>query len=224
MDSYIVSNRSHLIDNEEDDRCLKYRREYPGGDWIECDEKQTTITKSSPLDHGLKMSTSQKCCLFSKHRSKRTFSQAAAECSRFNSIVYSFKTKGYKEILENYANYLNLNGVKSNESSSDFWTSCSKSDEDETMIRCSESDRKGKSSATTQTSSSPPESGFLASYLSYRKGKFKLNPLNLTMLIDYNETVLSIYFTQLVFDVIINKCVKLKETEYFWVWYKSISY
>lgn len=161
------------------DRCHSFRREYPGGNWIECDDRHLVMSITRSLR--LETSVSQKCCLFSHLNSKKTFQQASSTCSRFDSIVYSFKTKGYKEILETYASYLNMNRARSNENG--FWTSCRKSDDDE--IKC---DASNKQALKSSASSSRP--GFYIAYLSHRKGKFRLNFLNMSSLMEVNQTYL----------------------------------
>lgn len=64
-----------------------------------------------------------KCCLYN-NKWKETFENAKRICGRFHSNVYSLKTKGFKEILENYATYLSLNYYGTNTNGSAFWTSC----------------------------------------------------------------------------------------------------
>ena len=79
-----------------------------------------------PIIWDLKMSVSQKCCMYNL-RWKENFSDAGKWCSKFNSIVYPIKSIGYKEILNNYANYINSNFNRGNISDIlYFWTSCKK--------------------------------------------------------------------------------------------------
>lgn len=156
----------------EADRCLRFREEYPGGNWIECD-KVTAINV-----YGLKLSVSQKCCLFN-FKLRQTFDLANSICAKFDSTVYSFKSKGYKEILENYAFYLNFNDAKSNES--DFWTSCRFNKELNEVI-C-ETDLK----STSQSVQSTTERGLLISSFMHKKGKLKKGYFNLSSLIISNN-------------------------------------
>ena len=100
------------------DRCLSFKENLPGGNWIECDK----------LLDGL-LSESQKCCMYNINLNEN-FANSNQFCARFDSAIFSSKIVGYKAILENYAAYLNLNYGKtsSNMDSSNFWTSCKSND------------------------------------------------------------------------------------------------
>lgn len=92
--------------------------------------------------------------------------------------MYSFKARGYKEVLENYASYLNLNHAKSNETS--FWTSCKQIGDE---IFC-EPDSSDKMEWKTMTVLGP---GLFLSYLTYHKNRFRLNYLNTSQIMDPND-------------------------------------
>lgn len=112
-------------------RCSTFRYEAPGGNWIDCDELKPIFSVSSNGDEDHLFSDSQKCCMYNINW-KQTFVEAALTCSKFDSHVFSYKTRGYETTLENYASFLNLNyGIDSRSSSSSsmhsslqFWTSC----------------------------------------------------------------------------------------------------
>ena len=106
-------------EHNSSDRCLYFKVNSPGGNWIECDK----LLKIFSQKH--EVSESQKCCMYNINW-KQTFDDASEICSKFDSHVYSYKTRGYKLMLENYASYLNVNGDRAVQDTQflKFWTSC----------------------------------------------------------------------------------------------------
>lgn len=158
------------------DRCHIYRRQYPGGNWIECDK---LIVANSRLS----INASCKCCLFDLNM-RETFWGARSVCAKFNSFVYSFKSKGYKKILENYAKYLSLNQANRT-NDTDFWTSC-RLENDE--IKCDSNVRTRQDEWRSSSAiSSSHGSGLYLSYILHKKEKFRLNYLNMSLLMDFGH-------------------------------------
>ncbi len=90
--------------------------------------------------NAFKISESQKCCMYNTEW-RTDFFNARHICLTFNSNLYSLKTKGYKTLLENYADYLNLNfDVVSAEGPGHitadfhFWTSCIRDQNDPHLL------------------------------------------------------------------------------------------
>lgn len=99
------------------DRCSTFNQISPGGNWFDC-EQLTNLTHAT-------ITESQKCCMYNLDWTL-TFEDANLFCERFDSQLYSLKTKGFEHILETYAAYLNTNYAKTkeNENLFLFWTSC----------------------------------------------------------------------------------------------------
>ena len=109
-----------VSDQQTNDRCSHFNTHEPGGNWFECDR----LTRVFDQDFDdLKLSESQKCCMYNVEW-KENFYDANNLCKQFNSHVFSLKIKGYKNILETYANYLSVNYDDSNSDFVYFWTSC----------------------------------------------------------------------------------------------------
>lgn len=168
------------------DRCHIYRREYPGGNWIECEKLVVATSQTARL------SASRKCCLFDLRR-RATFWSARTHCAKFNSLVYSFKNKGYKKILESYADYLSSNSNSDNDTTinetvGDFWTSCRLEKDDE--IKCDSNERKSLDAWRSATSTSSQGPGLFLSYVLYKRdNKFRLNYLNISLLTHFNQSL-----------------------------------
>lgn len=165
------------IIDEDPDRCHIYRREYPGGNWVEC-ERLVVVN----LRRSININASHKCCLFDLNM-RDTFWGARSVCARFNSFVYSFMSKGYKKILENYANFLSLNYAGANQT--DFWTSCRLEDRD---IKCDSDARKRLGEWRSTASSSVQGPGMFLTYVLNKNGKFRLNYLNMSLLAEFNQS------------------------------------
>ena len=112
---------SNVIDQHMNDRCSHFNTHEPGGNWFECDRLVSIFDQQDLSD--LKLSESQKCCMYNVEW-KENFYDANNLCKKFNSHVFSLKTKGYKNILESYANYLRFNYDELNSDFFYFWTSC----------------------------------------------------------------------------------------------------
>jgi hypothetical protein len=114
------------------DRCATLKTDIPGGNWIECD-RLFPIFKNEKFS----MSESQKCCMYNIN-SKMKYDMANRFCAKLNSHAYSFKSRGYKSMLENYAAYLNQNYHLKNKNFMKFWTSCRKYSENDKEEKCIE--------------------------------------------------------------------------------------
>jgi hypothetical protein len=201
----LESNQSSFKDSIVlSDRCSLFKTIYPGGNWLECD-KINNVFKYPPVE--FKLSETQKCCMFNFNM-KENFENAKEFCSRFNSEVFSFKTKGYKRVLENYANFLNVNLEKSNLTDfSNFWTSCKMLKFDLNNPKCPEDDEKNNDEYLNDHSTS--QSGLEIFSLTYEmsKEKFEVEKFSLTVLLDSfhkllqdlekNATIPSGYYGQL---------------------------
>jgi hypothetical protein len=98
-----------------EDKCSHFDKYQPGGRWFECDR----------LTDDFNVTKSHKCCMYNV-KWNENFYDANNLCNKFDSFVFSLRLKGYKLILENYANFLSTNYFDSIHFKDlfSFWTSC----------------------------------------------------------------------------------------------------